>query len=207
MQSDTSSHAISWQVRTPCEPFKKIYMFFFDYWTVFSTLIQFIHELAPRSLWFTTYPVNNKLISLNPAIIGYYMWMFTTVVKLRLVICEASVSFPNEEVSCDEGNGIRNLKATAPPKIIRDITRGISRFTIRALFCAEVRLRLLFILAVASDSISFWWLSNSNEAFTSFGSKVSRNWELLASMWFRNGSDELLLIQLARIKSEKKNDK
>ena len=27
------------------------YMFFFDYWTVFSTLIQFIHELAPRSLW------------------------------------------------------------------------------------------------------------------------------------------------------------
>ena len=33
------------------EPFKKIYMFFFDYWTVFSTLIQFIHELAPRSLW------------------------------------------------------------------------------------------------------------------------------------------------------------
>ena len=28
-------------------------MFFFDYWTVFSTLIQFIHELAPRSLWFS----------------------------------------------------------------------------------------------------------------------------------------------------------
>ena len=28
-------------------------MFFFDYWTVFSTLIQFIHELAPRSLWLT----------------------------------------------------------------------------------------------------------------------------------------------------------
>ena len=32
-------------------------MFFFDYWTVFSTLIQFIHELAPRSLWF----LNKKL--------------------------------------------------------------------------------------------------------------------------------------------------
>ena len=31
MQSDTSSHAVSWQVRTPCEPFKKIYVFFFDY--------------------------------------------------------------------------------------------------------------------------------------------------------------------------------
>ena len=130
--------------------------------------------------------------------------MFTTVVKLRQVVFEVSVSFPNEEVSCDEGKGITNRTATAPPKIIRDITRGISRFTIRALFCAEVRLWLLFILAVASDSISFWWLSNSNEVFTSFGSKVSRNWELLASMWFRNGSDELLLIQLARIKSEKK---
>ena len=26
-------------------------MFYFDYWTVFSTLIKFIHELAPRSLW------------------------------------------------------------------------------------------------------------------------------------------------------------
>ena len=55
MQSDTSNHAVSWQVRTPCEPFKKIYMFFFDYWTVFSTLIQFIHELAPRSLWLINY--------------------------------------------------------------------------------------------------------------------------------------------------------
>ena len=33
------------------EPFKKINMFFFDHWTVFSTLIQFIHVLAPRSLW------------------------------------------------------------------------------------------------------------------------------------------------------------
>ena len=28
-------------------------MFFFDYWTVLSPLIQFINELAPRSLWFT----------------------------------------------------------------------------------------------------------------------------------------------------------
>ena len=126
------------------------------------------------------------------------------MVKLLQVVFEVSVSFPNEEVSCDEGKGIRNRTATEPPKIIRDITRGISRFTIRALFCAELRLWLLFILAVASDSISFRWLSNSNEVFTSFGSKVSRNWELLASMWFRNGSDELLLIQLARKKSEKK---
>ena len=80
------------------------------------------------------------MISLNPAIIGYYMWMFTTVVKLREVVFEVSVSFPNKEVSCDEGKGIRNRTATAPPKIIRDITRGISRLTIRALFCDDVRL-------------------------------------------------------------------
>ena len=33
------------------EPSKTIYMFFFDYWTVFCTPIQFIHKLAPRSLW------------------------------------------------------------------------------------------------------------------------------------------------------------
>ena len=58
MQSDTSNHAVSWSILAsppPCEPFKKIYMFFFDYWTVFSTLIQFIHELAPRSLWLINY--------------------------------------------------------------------------------------------------------------------------------------------------------
>ena len=125
------------------------------------------------------------------------------MVKLLQVVFEVSVSFPNEEVSCYDGNGIRNRTATAPPKIIRDITRGISRFTIRALFCAEVRLWLLFILAVASDSISSWRLSLS-EVLPSFDSKASRNWELLASMWFRNGSDEVLLIQLARIKSEEK---
>ena len=40
------------------EAFKKIYMFFFDHWTVFSTLIQFIHELAPRSLWFPNYSIS-----------------------------------------------------------------------------------------------------------------------------------------------------
>ena len=51
MQSDTSSHAVLGK-SVQNEPLKKIYLFFFDYWTVFSTLIQFIHELAPRSLWF-----------------------------------------------------------------------------------------------------------------------------------------------------------
>ena len=33
------------------EPSKMMYLFFFDHWTVFSSLIQFIYELAPRSLW------------------------------------------------------------------------------------------------------------------------------------------------------------
>ena len=111
------------------------------------------------------------------------------------------MSFPNEEVSCDKGNGIRNRTATAPPKIIRDITRGISRFIIRALFCDEVRLWLLFISAVASDLISSWWLSLS-EVLPSFESKASRNWELSASTCLRNSKDEVLLIQLARLRSE-----
>ena len=54
MQSDTSSHAVLGK-SVQNEPLKKIYMFFFDYWTVCSTLIQFIHEIAPRSLWFVVY--------------------------------------------------------------------------------------------------------------------------------------------------------
>ena len=123
------------------------------------------------------------------------------VVRLLWEVFAVSVSFPNEEVTCDEGNGIKNRKATAPPKIIRDITRGISRFTIRVLFCDEVRLWLLFISAVASDLISSWWLSLS-EVLPSFESKASLNWELSASTWLRNSKDEVLLIQLARFRSE-----
>ena len=111
------------------------------------------------------------------------------------------MSFPNEDVSCDEGNRIRNRTATAPPKIVRDIIRGISRCTIRALFCNEVRLWLLFISAVASDLISSWWPSLS-EVLPSFESKASLNWELSALTWLRNSKDEVLLIQLARFRSE-----
>ena len=37
--------------------------------------------------------------------------------------------------------------------------------------------------------------------FTSFESEASPNWELSASMWWRNGKDKVLLIQLARITS------
>ena len=38
-------------------------MFFFDYWTVFSTPIQFIHELAPRSLWLHPVDIGHKSFS------------------------------------------------------------------------------------------------------------------------------------------------
>ena len=61
MQSDTSSHAVLGK-SVQNEPLKKIYMFFFDYWTVFSTLIQFIHELAPRSLWLKPGDNNKEMI-------------------------------------------------------------------------------------------------------------------------------------------------
>ena len=47
------------------EPFKKIYMFFFDYWTVFSTKIQFNHELAPRSLWLFSQPKQLNLVPMS----------------------------------------------------------------------------------------------------------------------------------------------
>ena len=43
------SHCILASSYTMTRP--KRFICFFDYWTVFSTLIQFIHELAPRSLW------------------------------------------------------------------------------------------------------------------------------------------------------------
>ena len=42
-------------------PANKKKMFYFDYWTAISTLIQveFIHELAPRSLWLIVFRTQN----------------------------------------------------------------------------------------------------------------------------------------------------
>ena len=38
-------------------------MFYFDYWTAISTLIQveFIHELAPRSLWLIVFRTQRQV--------------------------------------------------------------------------------------------------------------------------------------------------
>ena len=48
-------------------------MFFFDYWTVFSTLIQFIHELAPRSLWVRSFGMIRIRISDTRSLGSWYI--------------------------------------------------------------------------------------------------------------------------------------
>ena len=89
------------------EPFKKIYMFFFDYWTVFSTLIQFIHELAPRSLWFASifplFPQKRLILRLTHYTTG----------KIKTVKCHPSLC------PTPQRPARRFSRIALPPKIFR----------------------------------------------------------------------------------------
>ena len=80
-------------------------MFFFDYWTVFSTLIQFIHELAPRSLWLR-YMAFTSFVGGYPCSVGQYESVCSLLVLFESIslsgLQSVCMSFIIKPVSCSQ---------------------------------------------------------------------------------------------------------
>ena len=88
-------------------------MFFFDYWTVFSTLIQFIHELAPRSLWLFLENKSPFQAHLGKHLFGYFLLAgFYFIEKLSLVCTHTPLKVKRDLLFCSSNDLVTSSHGT-----------------------------------------------------------------------------------------------